>query len=145
MRISATITNRMVRNNSLPERLMRKFRAGRGSVDAEGSLAGSVSGSNTASTKNSQPTYDAPHPGARQTRREEVDRRALADFRQCWIGNHDIGDSANDEPLRNRQRPGRNHLAGLRAHDCCSYYFTIRFRYDFYVAVRFVLDLGAVI
>src|SRR5664280_3381192 len=117
MRISATITNRMVRNNSLPERPMRGPNAGRGAVGATGSLVGSVPGFNCASTEVSQPSYDAPHPRARQTRREIVEGRAFADFRQRRIGQYDTGKAADIEPLGDRQSPHRNQFPGLRADD----------------------------
>ena len=95
----------------------RAARAGRGAVGATGSLVGSVPGSNIASTENSQPSYDAPHPRARQTRREKVDGRAFADFRQRRIGQHDAGEGADIQALRDRQGPGRDQFAGLRADD----------------------------
>src|ERR1039458_3986863 len=117
MRTSATITNRMVSNNSLPERPMRGTSAGRGADDALGSLVGSVPGSKCASAKDSQPSYDAPHPRARQTRREKVDGGAFADFRQRRIGQHDAREAADIEPLRDRQSPHRNQFSGLRADD----------------------------
>src|SRR5450755_3051284 len=119
MRTSATITNRTVRNNSLPERPMRGPSATpefwRGAVGATGSLVGSVLGSKTASTEDSQPSYDAPHPRARQTRREIVDGRAFADFRQRRIGQHDAGEAADIEPLRDPQSPHRDQFSGLCA------------------------------
>src|ERR1035441_4258642 len=103
MRISATITNRMVRNNSLPDRPMRKARGlpipWCGAMCATGSLVGSVPGSNIASAENSQPSDDAPHPRARQTWRKVVDGGALADFRQRRIGQHDAGECADVQPL----------------------------------------------
>src|SRR5882672_7993620 len=100
MRTSASITNRMVRNNSFPDSPIGSDRARRGVTGASGasgavgSLGGWVTGSNAASTEDSQPSYDAPHPTARQTRREVIDRGTLSDFRQRRIGQHDAGESA---------------------------------------------------
>src|SRR3990172_3963284 len=141
MRISATITNRIVRSNSLPDRPMRKPCAWLGTSSAAGTFVGPGSGSNPASTEDSQPSYDAPHPGARQTRHEEVNRRTLADFRQRRIGQHDSGKSADVEPLRYGQGPGRDQFAGLGADDRRAYYFAILLRYDFDVAVGLALRL----
>ena len=70
-----------------------------------------------ASTENSQPGDDAPHPRARQTWRETVDGCAFSDFRQRRIRQHDAGQCADIEPLRDRQRPHRDQFAGLRADD----------------------------
>src|SRR3972149_5719660 len=145
MRTSATITNRMVRNNSLPDRPMCKRRASRGTSSTSGSLVGSVPGSNRASTEDSQPSYDAPHPGARQTRREKVDGRALVDFRQRRIGQHDAGESPDIEALRDGKRPGRDQFAGLGADNRRTDYFAILLRYDLDVAVGLALGLGAIV
>src|ERR1700675_2883523 len=124
MRTSATITNRIVRNNSLPESPMRGARAWRGAVSATGSLNGSVPGSKIASTEDSQPSYDAPHPRARQTWREKVYGRAFADFRQRRIGQHDAGKAADIQALRDRQSPHRDQFSGLRADDGGAYNLT---------------------
>src|ERR1017187_10672406 len=145
MRISASITNRMVRNNSLPDRPMRGFRAGRGADDATGSLVGSVPGSNMASAEDSEPSYDAPHPRARQTWREIVDGRAFADFRQRRIGQHDAGEVADIQASRDRQSPHRDQFSGLRTDDAGAYDLTLPVGDDFNVAVRLALGLSAVV
>src|SRR5450755_2083164 len=121
MRTSATITNRTVSNNSLPERPMRAPSATpefwRGAVGATGSLVGSVSGSNSASAEDAQPSYDAPHPRARQTRRKKVDGRAFADFRQRRIRQYDAGEPSDIQALSDRQGPHRDQFSSLRADD----------------------------
>src|SRR5664279_499472 len=135
MRTSASITNRMVRNNSLPERPMRGRDATpkfwRGAGGAAGSVVGSVSGFNCASTEVSQPSYDAPHPRARQTRREIVDGRPFADFRQRRIGQHDAGKVADIQASRDRQSPHRDQFSGLRTDDAGAYDLTLPVGDDF--------------
>src|SRR5476649_1585540 len=153
MRISATITKRMVRNNSLLERPILKRRTlpratpefRRVTTGATASSDCSISGSKSASTEDSQPSYDAPQPWTRQTGRKVVDRRTLADFRQCRIRHHDAGQRADVKPLCDCQSPGRNQFSGLRADNRCANYLTICLGYDFNVTVRFALGLRPVI
>src|ERR1039458_8028075 len=145
MRISASITNKMVRNNSLPDRPMRGLRAGHGADDATGSLVGSVPGSNMASAEDSQPSDDAPHPRARQTRREIVDGRAFADFRQRRIGQNDAGKASDVQPLRDRQSPHGDQFSGLSADDGGPYDLTFAVGDDLNMTVRLALGLGAIV
>src|SRR6185437_1007679 len=97
------------------------------------------------STEDSQPSYDAPHPRARQTRGKMVDGRALSDLRQRRIGQHNAGEAADIESLRDRQNPHRNQLSSLRADDCCAQNLTFPVGDDLYMTMRLALSLGTVV
>src|SRR5262245_31514695 len=88
IKISATITNRMVSNSSLPERPTRHFRVGLVSA-----LIGPVpfSVSKIASAEDSHPSDDAPHPSAGQTWSKKIDRRAFSKFRKRRIWKDKVG------------------------------------------------------
>ena len=97
------------------------------------------------STEDSQPSNDAPHPGPRQTRREIVDGCAFSDFRQRRIGQHDAGEGADVQLLRDRQGPYRDQFSGLHADDTGAQDSTFCRGDDFNVTVRFALGLRAVV
>src|ERR1043165_2143117 len=142
MSTSATITNRMVRNSSLPDRPMRGACA---RVGAGCPLAGSVTGSKKSSTENPEPADDAPPPRAGQTGREEVDRGAFPDLRQRRIRQDHPGQRPDIQSLRDRQRPCRDQLSRLRAHDGRAKDDTFRRSDDLYMTMHLALGLGAVI
>src|SRR6478752_958441 len=131
MKISATVTNAMVRNNNLPDRPTRERARG-----ADKWSVTSLTGSNDPSTEDSQPRNDAPQQRARQTGRKEVNGRALADFRQRRIRQNNTGERTNIHFLRDRQNPGRDQFASLRADNGDAENFPFLVQDDFDVAVR---------
>src|SRR5512144_598262 len=142
MSTSATITNSMVRNNSLPERPIRSVRAAGGAACP---LIGSVTGSKKSSTEESQPANDAPHPRTGQTRGEKDDRGPFPDLGQRRIRQDDPRHGPDIQLLGNRERPGRDQLARLRADDCGTEDATFGRSDDLYMTVYVAFGMGAVI
>ena len=147
MRISATITNTMVRSSSLPDRPTRgpcvaRARARR---DLHRPLARLPSCNVCLNRRCASSAMMRRTHGLRQTWRKKVDGRAFADFRQRRIGQNDAGHRANIEPLRQRQHPGRDQFAGLRADDCRAEDLALAVGDDLDVAVGLALGLRAVV
>ena len=65
--------------------------------------AGPLPASKIASTEDSHPANDAPHPRTGQTWREKIDGCTFSEFRQRRIWQHDVGESADIQALRDRQ------------------------------------------
>src|SRR5690349_13560806 len=121
---------------------MRGMRPGLGSLIA---ISVPLPASKIASTEESHPSNDAPHPDAGQTWNEEIDGCTFSEFRQRRVWQNNVQKSANIETLRNRKNPHRNQFARLSAYNCDTYNFTFPRRDDFYVAMGFAIGLRAVI
>src|SRR5262249_55817597 len=115
-----------------PERPTRHVRVGRGSAAV--TLPGPFSVSKIASTEDSHPGNDAPHPRAGQTRSEIINGCTFSNLRQCRIRQYDVGQTANIDALGNRRPPGCFYFARLRPDNGCTYYLTSCRCDDFYVA-----------
>src|SRR5437868_4366647 len=69
------------------------------------------------STEATQQPYDAPHPSIGQTSRKIGHGGALSSLGQGRIRYYDTSKGADVQLLADRERPGRDQLAGGRAHD----------------------------
>ena len=75
----------------------------------------------------------------------KVDRRTFADLGQSWIGDHDVGQCAQRQSLRDCEAPRPDQLARMRPHDCSAKNPALPIGQDLDVSVRLPLRLCAVV
>src|SRR4051812_14718880 len=95
--------------------------------------------------ESAEKVYQTAQPWTVQTRRKIANCRALADFRQSRIWDHNSGHRADVEAPRERERPCGDQFAGLRADDTCPQNAAVFGGDDLDVAVGRALGLGAVV
>src|SRR4051812_50078914 len=93
--------------------------------------------------ESAEKVYQTAQPWTVQTRRKIADCRALADFRQSRIRDHNSGHRADVKAARERERPCGDQFAGLRADDTGAQNAAVFGGDDLDVALGRALGLGA--